>query len=111
MRVYSGKLNSESKTAENEVITFVFNSGLQQGSTAVLTGQWTKSYSGDPKANYNFHGTVTKASGNSIEIFKGERAYYMFEGTVDGDKLNLTMKKQDGSYYGKAELELVFKAD
>jgi hypothetical protein len=76
MRVYVGKLTSESKTAENEVITLIFNGGFRQGATVALTGQWTKSYAGEPKANYHFNGTVTKLSGDSIEIFKGEKAYY-----------------------------------
>ncbi|KAB8074260.1 hypothetical protein BDV29DRAFT_156857 [Aspergillus leporis] len=111
MRVYVGKLTSESKTAENEVITLIFNGGFRQGATVALTGQWTKSYAGEPKANYHFNGTVTKLSGDSIEIFKGEKAYYWFEGKASNDKLSLTMKKQDNSYYGKAELSLVFKED
>ncbi|PWY88270.1 hypothetical protein BO70DRAFT_350655 [Aspergillus heteromorphus CBS 117.55] len=117
MRVYSGKLNSQSKTAENELISLGFNGDLRKGTTAVLVGQWTKSYEETPKANYSSVGTVTKfdtgsaSGGDNIEIYKSEKPYYWFEGTAHADRLKLTMKKQNGSFYGEAEMELAYKED
>ncbi|OJJ45146.1 hypothetical protein ASPZODRAFT_27148 [Penicilliopsis zonata CBS 506.65] len=118
MRVYVGKLNStsntadkSSKTAVDEVISFAFDGGFREGSTAVLVGQWTKSYEGHPKANYNWSGTITKydQSSGEIEIFTGEDTYYCFTGNVSGNTMKLDMFKQENrSEYGSAELQLKF---
>lgn len=77
MRVYKGKLNTNTSYAtKDEVITLVTNGGFRKGSTAVISGQWTVSYSGHPKANYSLTGTITRLDGNQIELFVGEDQYY-----------------------------------
>ncbi|KAJ5936813.1 hypothetical protein N7466_003263 [Penicillium verhagenii] len=109
MRVYTGKLNTNTSYAtKDEVITLVTNGGFRTGSTAVLSGQWTKSFSGELKSNFARAGTITKLDGDKIEIFVGEDQYYWFVGRVNGDKIVLNMKKDGDDNYGKAELSLFY---
>lgn len=77
MRVYKGKLNTHTSYAtKDEVITLVTNGGFWTGSTAVISGQFTVSYHGYPKASYSMTGTITKLDGDEIELFVGEDQYY-----------------------------------
>ncbi|KAJ5670044.1 uncharacterized protein N7477_005407 [Penicillium maclennaniae] len=109
MRVYQGKLNTNTSYAtKDETITLVTNGGFRQGSTAVITGQWTVSYTGVSKKNYSRAGTITKLEDDQIEIFVDEDQYYWFEGKVSDDQIVLNMKKDGDDNYGEAELSLVF---
>ncbi|KAE8321325.1 hypothetical protein BDV39DRAFT_210847 [Aspergillus sergii] len=114
MRLYIGKLNAD-PYAENEIISFSFNAGFRQGSTAYLVGQWTQGATGEPKANYRFQGTITKLEDGQIEIFKDEDVYYWFKGRVSGEsnkELVLEMyRKHDAKLYGNATLSFGFKED
>jgi hypothetical protein len=76
MRSYTGKATSRIGTLDNEVISFTFNGGFRQGTTALLISQWTKTWEGNPKVNYIHQGTITKLENGNIEIFKGEDSYY-----------------------------------
>ena len=77
MRVYTGKLNTNTSYAtENELITLITNGGFRKGSTAVISGQWTKSYKGNLKENFSRVGTITKLENGEIEIYVGEDQYY-----------------------------------
>lgn len=77
MRVYKGKLNTHTSYAtKDEVITLITNGGFRRGSTAVVTGQFTVSHSGHPKANFSMVGTMTDVSGDKFQLFVGENQYY-----------------------------------
>lgn len=79
MRVYKGKLNTHTSYAtKDEVITLVTNGGFRTGLTAVVSGQFTVSYHGYPKANYSMTGTSTKLDGDEIELFVDEDQYYWY---------------------------------
>ncbi|OKP14343.1 hypothetical protein PENSUB_14122 [Penicillium subrubescens] len=108
MRVYKGKLNTHTSYAtKDEVITLITNGGFRTGSTAVVTGQFTVSYTGHPKTNFSMVGTITDVSDDRFQLFLGENQYYWFVGTVTGDKIHMTMKKDGVEDYGDAELTLV----
>lgn len=80
MRVYKGKLNTHTSYAtKDEVITLITNGGFRTGSTAVVTGQWTVSYHGSPKANYSMVGTITDVSDDNFQLFVGEDQYYWLD--------------------------------
>ncbi|KAJ6189232.1 hypothetical protein N7519_004140 [Penicillium mononematosum] len=109
MRVYKGKLDTNTHyPTENEVIILATNGGFRQGSTAVISGQFTKAANGTPKSNFSIAGTITKLANDKIELFVGEDQYYWFVGTVSGDKITLTMKSPELDDYGKAELSLFY---
>jgi hypothetical protein len=77
MRIYQGKLNTNTSYAtKDETITLATSGGFRQGSTAVITGQWTVSHAGTAKANYSWAGTITKLDDDRIELFVGENQYY-----------------------------------
>lgn len=73
MRVYRSRVHS-SYPFKDETITPVTDGDFQQGSTAVVAGQWTvRAYTGFPKA---MTGTITKLEGIVIELFVGEKKHY-----------------------------------
>lgn len=77
MRVYQGKLNTNTGYAtKNEVITLSTSGGFRKGTTAVVTGQWTETSKGDLKANLSIIGTITKLDDAQIELYVGEDKYY-----------------------------------
>ncbi|PLB51503.1 hypothetical protein P170DRAFT_506509 [Aspergillus steynii IBT 23096] len=109
MLVYQGKLNTNTDYAtEDEVITLTISGALEQGSPAVITGQWTVSYEGVSKENYTQAGTITTLEDDHIELYVDEDKYYWFIGTVSDEKIVLDMKSPDLEDYGHAELSLVY---
>ena len=77
MRIYIGKLNTNTSYAtKDEVITLSTSGGFRTGTSAIVTGQWTQGSNGVDKANYCIVGTITKLEGDRIEIFVGEDKYY-----------------------------------
>lgn len=78
MRVYQGKLNTNTNyVTQDEVITLSTSGGFRQGATAVPTRQWTQTYKGTtPNANYSMAGTIINLDGDQIDISVGEDQYY-----------------------------------
>ncbi|KAE8341852.1 hypothetical protein BDV24DRAFT_163076 [Aspergillus arachidicola] len=109
MRLYEGKLNIRTQPwGSKEFISFSFNGGFRQGSTAYMVSQWSQDNSG-PKPIYCFEGTITKLDENKIEIFFDEESSFLwFNGEIRQDRLFLAMTRQGHYTLGEAMLTLAF---